>query len=170
MSMLRFNVGKAPLALLPTSFVLALAEGGVPFMGPTKLINGVADVLAFGATKYDMNNWRKGGSWISTLNSGLRHFQKHVNGELFDPESNLPHLAHLGCNLAFLMEFTLQGTEKDDRFVAVVHPANAMETHGLALLGHVLLNWKDGMNNEHLAFAVRILADIYEKTDYPNVA
>jgi hypothetical protein len=63
-------------------------------------------VLMFGAEKYGEWNWKKEMDnkkerWYSAT---MRHIHAYMKGEILDPESGLPHLAHARCNLSFLME------------------------------------------------------------------
>lgn len=74
-----------------------------------------ADVLTFGAEKYDDDNWRKGFKWRSIIDSMLRHYYAVKNDEHIDPESNLPHIGHILCNLGFLYEFHYIYPQGDDR-------------------------------------------------------
>lgn len=109
--MLRYNAGKLRLSLLPTSFIRALSHN---LRGA--LIEETVRVLEFGAGKYSPNNWRASGSWIKVFDSALRHAFAFACGEEYDQESGLHHLGHLGCNLAFLLEFEEQKSGVDDRY------------------------------------------------------
>ncbi len=87
----RFNDGKIDLTLLP---LIACEEE--------------AKVWAFGAAKYGRDNWRM--LWADeTINVALASLMRHAfalsNGELNDPESGLPHAAHIRCNAAMLLEY-----------------------------------------------------------------
>ncbi len=64
----------------------------------------VADVLSFGAEKYDRFNWQKAKkSQLHLYRSAvIRHFEAYRSGEENDPETGLSHLAHASCNLMFL--------------------------------------------------------------------
>lgn len=83
----------------------------------------IIKVLEFGAGKYSPWNWAENGGFkFSRLfNSSMRHFiawfwRKEDN----DPETGISHLAHLGCNVLFLLHYVLnKGTFKnnDDRKV-----------------------------------------------------
>ena len=84
----KFDGGKLEYGLLPP---LALEE--------------TVKVLTFGAQKYERDNWQK------VPDSKRRYFdamQRHVwawkEGESFDPESGIHHLAHAMCCLMFLYE------------------------------------------------------------------
>ncbi|WP_060851317.1 dATP/dGTP diphosphohydrolase domain-containing protein [Methylobacterium aquaticum] len=97
--MLRYNSGKHRLTLIPAS-----------------LNRYTSAVLEYGAIKYSANNWRKGGSWTSAIDSLQRHLDAFREGEDFDAESALPHLAHLAFNVMILIEFFDKGFGTDDRF------------------------------------------------------
>lgn len=90
---------KAPLHLVPASFkaytALALAEG---------------------AMKYGSWNWRAAGVRASVYVSALqRHIDKWFNGEEFDPETGVPHLANAAACLAVLIDSKAQMNMTDDR-------------------------------------------------------
>jgi hypothetical protein len=74
-----------------------------------------AKVLMFGKEKYDRGNWRNGLSWTQTADSLLRHLTAFLSGEDDDPESGLPHTAHVMCNALFLAEMYHQRPDLDDR-------------------------------------------------------
>ena len=94
---LRYNDGKNLLSLITPEFTEQLGL-----------------VLTAGAEKYKRDNWRKGLSVLSTLDSLLRHLLEFQKGNDYDNETKLPHLAHVAANTMFLMHFT--GDEKwDDR-------------------------------------------------------
>jgi len=69
-------------------------------------LQGLAEVLTFGAKKYAAHNWRNGLSYSETLGSMLRHIAAIQRGEDIDPESGKPHIDHIGCNWMFLSNFT----------------------------------------------------------------
>lgn len=84
-------------------------------LSPDALL-AIAEVLAFGAKKYDAHNWRKGFEWSRLLGAAQRHLLAFQAGEDKDPESGLPHLAHLGCCVMFLIEHQTRGLGTDDRY------------------------------------------------------
>jgi hypothetical protein len=53
-------------------------------------IEGVSQVLAFGAKKYGEHNWRKGISQSRLIGAALRHTFAFLRGEDKDAESGLP--------------------------------------------------------------------------------
>jgi len=97
---LRYNVGKIRLSLVPPS-----------------LHRYVGAVMTYGALKYADHNWRKGFPWSSLIDSLERHILSFKSGEDLDSESGLPHIAHIACNAAFLVEHYDQKLGKDDRYV-----------------------------------------------------
>ena len=80
-------------------------------------LNGTAKVLGFGAKKYAAHNWRKGLVWSRIIAAILRHTFAFVRGEDLDPESGLPHIDHVACNVMFLQEFYHTRRDLDDRYV-----------------------------------------------------
>lgn len=93
--------GKPPISLIPRSAVLAEAE-----------------VLAYGAKKYNAHNWRKGMRWSRPGDAALRHLLAWLDGEDVDQESGLPHLAHVRANAGFLLDYAQTGAGEDDRYKA----------------------------------------------------
>lgn len=91
--------GKIPLQLLPFD---ALTE--------------IARVLQFGAQKYAARGWENGIEYDRCYGAALRHLFSWHQGEDNDPETGINHLAHAGCEVLFLLAFTLRGkVEFDDR-------------------------------------------------------
>lgn len=69
---------------------------------PFRALGLIAQVLTFGAKKYDENNWQ--GLDIKRVEAAmLRHYAAYRSGELLDPETGLPHLAHFGCCALFML-------------------------------------------------------------------
>jgi len=79
-------------------------------------LEGLARVLAFGAKKYSAHNWRGGISFSRLLGALLRHTFAILRGEDIDPESNLPHVDHLGCCWMFLSNMMKTRPDMDDRW------------------------------------------------------
>lgn len=82
------------------------ADGGKvrPCLVPPSLILAVAKIREYGCQKYnDPENWRQVEPeryW----NALYRHLLALLDGERTDKESGLPHLWHIACNVAFLIE------------------------------------------------------------------
>ncbi len=79
-------------------------------------LEGVADVLTFGARKYSANNWRGGIHYSRLIASLYRHLGAINRGEDLDPESGLPHIYHIGCNAMFLGNMLEKRKDLDDRY------------------------------------------------------
>lgn len=82
---------------------------------PLWALEGVAQVLMFGAKKYKKGNWAKGMAWSIPFDCAMRHMLAWQRGEELDPESGLPHLDHALCNLLFLAAYRRLYPEGDDR-------------------------------------------------------
>lgn len=82
---------------------------------PVVALRGAGRVLAYGAKKYDPDNWRKVDDRRRYLGAALRHLFAWAGGEDLDPESGLPHLDHAVCSVLFLAEADAQGLGKDTR-------------------------------------------------------
>lgn len=76
----------------------------------------MADVLAFGASKYKKLNWLNGIEYSRLIDASHRHLLQFQSGENLDKESNKSHLLHAMVNLAFLYYFTQHKPELDDRW------------------------------------------------------
>lgn len=85
-------------------------DGGKPRMDllldgcPAALLQ-VAEVLTFGAKKYAAHSWHTVSEGKTRYKAALlRHLTAHAQGEVNDPESGLPHLAHAACCSLFILE------------------------------------------------------------------
>ena len=86
----------------------------------------LAKVLTFGATRYDAHNWRKGMDWSRLIAAAMRHLNAFNKGEDLDPESGLPHPAHVMACMSFLLEYMAMGSGVDDRYKAGVVSKNEL--------------------------------------------
>lgn len=77
-------------------------------------LEGLAAVLTFGAKKYAAHNWRGGLSYSRLIAALLRHTFAILRGERIDPESNLPHVDHVGCCWMFLSNMMKTRLDMDD--------------------------------------------------------
>ena len=70
---------------------------------PFDALDGVAQVLTFGAAKYAPNSWQKVENgrerYLAAL---LRHVSALAQGHLVDEESGLPVVDHIATNALFL--------------------------------------------------------------------
>jgi hypothetical protein len=139
-SAIRFNYGKAPLQYLLWDFAsdwlsdpvlrdAAAALGRFQLTRDTQYLHKLVDKLypanqaaltaaaeafAFGAEKYAPWNWMEGTPWSVPLASIGRHLLAEDKGELVDPESGLPHRAHVACNALMLLFYVKTYPERDD--------------------------------------------------------
>ena len=104
---LKFDAGKTDWSILP--------------IGASKEI---IKVFEFGAKKYARGNFKEGSGleYSRVLNSLLRHTYAFMQGEDLDPETQLSHLAHAGCNIYMLLTYELNKQEykNDDRSEKVI--------------------------------------------------
>ena len=76
----------------------------------------MARVLENGAVKYGPYNWRDQQIGIQTyVGAIMRHTSAVRRGEDIDPESGLPHMAHIMATAAILIDATEHGMMIDDR-------------------------------------------------------
>ena len=91
--------GKPPITLLDRDF-----------------IEGTAQVMRFGAEKYNRYNWCGGISHTRLADAAMRHLIAWAGGEDLDPESGLPHIDHAGASLNMLRGNQRLHSELDDRY------------------------------------------------------
>jgi len=71
---------------------------------PVKETEAIVKVLTFGAEKYADNSWQNLPNRRERYYGALmRHLVAWRKGEIYDPESTLPHLYHVACNALFLI-------------------------------------------------------------------
>lgn len=93
-----------------TAYFGKKADNGKPRMdllltGMPNALEGVAEILTFGAKKYAAHSWKTvpdaSDRYLAAL---MRHLVAHSKGELVDPESGQSHLSHAACNALFILE------------------------------------------------------------------
>ena len=82
---------------------------------PFDALNEIAKVWTFGAKKYSDRNWERGFHWSRPFGACMRHLWAWFQGETYDEETGISHLAHAGCCILMLIAFELRGTGIDDR-------------------------------------------------------
>lgn len=88
----KFDSGKLRFSLLTRGLAISLRR--------------VAEVLTYGANKYSANSWQSVPNAKERYEDALdRHLNSWKLGEIRDPESGLPHLAHIATNALFLLWF-----------------------------------------------------------------
>lgn len=80
-----------------------------------ELMESLAKVRAFGASKYERDNWKGGFKYTRTLDALLRHTFAFLSGEDTDPESGLPHPFHMAANIEHLIYDYIHHKHNDDR-------------------------------------------------------
>lgn len=77
-------------------------------------IGAVADVSAFGASKYAWNGWRDVDDGVVRYTDALvRHLTEEGKGEVLDPDSRRLHAAHVAWNALARLELILN--ERDNK-------------------------------------------------------
>lgn len=92
-----------------------LAELGA--IDPASLLE-LAKVAGYGSGKYARLNYMKGYKWSLSYDAMQRHLLLFWNGESFDPESGLHHLAHAAWHCMTLMSYDERELGTDDRYEA----------------------------------------------------
>lgn len=72
---------------------------------PYDAIEGLVEVLTFGANKYADRNWEKGINYGRVFAAAQRHLTAWFQGVNLDEETGLSHLDHALCCIAFLSAF-----------------------------------------------------------------
>lgn len=70
---------------------------------PVKTMGVILKVLEYGARKYAPGNWSKCEEPLRYYDACVRHLEAWRAGEINDPETGLPHLAHACCCAIFLL-------------------------------------------------------------------
>jgi len=96
----KYDKGKPPIHLVDSVIITELAK-----------------VLEYGAKKYKAESWREGLLLSRYYSACMRHLLAWNSGETHDPETGLNHLSHAACNLQFMLYFTKNNPELDDRFI-----------------------------------------------------
>jgi len=72
---------------------------------PPIALRETVKVLTFGAEKYEPDNWRRvPDAQRRYFDAAMRHLWAYQEGEEFDPETGVTHLAHALCCIMFMTE------------------------------------------------------------------
>ncbi len=87
---------------------------------PFDALEPVVRVLEYGAvTKYAMDNWKNVPYKGPYMDAIVRHWKKYfIDGEECDGESGQSHLAHLACDVLFLLHDRLVSDVPFDQYIA----------------------------------------------------
>ena len=82
---------------------------------PFEFLESVAEVLTTGAAKYGPRNWQRGGKdfFLDVWNHAFVHLERFKEGDM-----SQDHLAHLACNVAFMVWAIKNGIVSQDDFDA----------------------------------------------------
>ena len=69
---------------------------------PYDAVEKIMEIITHGAKKYTPENWKKV-NIDRFFAAGMRHLIAWKKGEEFDKDSGFTHLAHVGCNILFMM-------------------------------------------------------------------
>jgi hypothetical protein len=95
----KFGTAKPPIQLIPPSFLVQTSKA-----------------MELGAVKYGPFNWR--GEAVSRMiyyGAALRHILQAIDGEDMDPESGVPHEAHVAACMAIILDAHSIGKLVEDR-------------------------------------------------------
>lgn len=110
-----------PNAIEPKGLKYDSEKPRMDLLDPSAL-EGLAEVLTFGAKKYAAHNWRGGIEYSRLIAAIYRHLNAINRGEDSDPESGLPHIDHLGCCWMFLSYFMKHRPDLDNRWTDAPAP------------------------------------------------
>lgn len=85
------------------------------FAMPWLALDEMAEVMTFGAQKYDLFNFRKGMKYGRLWSAAFRHMVAWWRGEENDRETGKSHLAHALCCIGMLLEIQKLGRGEDNR-------------------------------------------------------
>lgn len=74
-------------------------------MGMPHALEGISEVLTFGARKYAADSWQAVPDGIRRYEgAAMRHKSARLKGEWLDPESGKPHIYHELCCMLFIAQ------------------------------------------------------------------
>ena len=104
-----------------------------PSLLPWRAIKQIVAVLEFGAAKYGADNWQRVPEARQRyFDATMRHLLAWWDGERLDAESGLPHLAHAGCCILFLLWADKDASEEKAAHDAAVLQAQRQKAHQAA--------------------------------------
>ena len=104
-----------------------------PSLLPWRAIKQIVAVLEFGAAKYGADNWQRVPEARQRyFDATMRHLLAWWDGERLDAESGLPHLAHAGCCILFLLWADKSDEEEKADCEEPDHMESRLKAHKLA--------------------------------------
>lgn len=103
-------------------------EGKVePTLVEPEFIRAIARVRMYGNSKYpDKDNWR-GNPVEFYREAAYRHWLQYLDGEYYDFESGLPHLAHCACNVMFIHWMEERARKNKERLIELTREMQQKE-------------------------------------------
>lgn len=103
---IKYDGGKAPIF-----------RGAVSYF--PRAISAVAEVSAFGASKYAWQGWRGVNDGYNRYSDAMvRHLGYEGQGEVLDPDSGLLHAAHAAWNALARLELLIEGRGRETDLVS----------------------------------------------------
>lgn len=79
------------------------------FRGLAIVLTAICAILSYGAQKYAEDSWQSVPNGRKRYEDAFgRHQLARGAGEVYDEESGLPHIAHMICNLMFILWFEIK--------------------------------------------------------------
>ena len=107
---------------------------------PLDALWAVGRIFGFGAQKYADRNWERGYDWSKSFGAMLRHLSLFWQGENWDDESGMPHIAHAAWHALVLLAFQLRQAGTDDRPVNAFNGTVPGILNGLATMSADVTN------------------------------
>ena len=80
---------------------------------PHGVMDQYIQVLEYGAKKYAPDNWQRVPQATTRYyDAAMRHISAWWEGEMDDPETGMPHLAHAMCCITFLMWLEIEANKE----------------------------------------------------------
>lgn len=78
-----------------------------------RALSAVIEVAQFGANKYTLGGWQEVPEGVQRYqNAEMRHKLARWQGQVYDPESGLPHMYHEAWNVLAVLELALREAEE----------------------------------------------------------
>lgn len=92
----------------------------------SRALQSVSEVATFGANKYTDDGWREVPDGVRRYTDAmLRHLLAEASGEVNDPESGLPHAAHIAWNALARLDLMLRAEGAQRRAPMTIEEALA---------------------------------------------
>lgn len=126
-----------------------------------KALLKVAEVSKKGAEKYGVTfeeqNWRQvEDGHLRYMDAAARHIAARLGGEVYDPESGLPHLAHAAWDCLAALELDIESSEQSDNIASEEEAfIDGRSTKQLSECYDYIASWNDGYPSDPVRFIGR---------------